>query len=59
MRIFNHWTRIEDDLAVDGRLQRVHCDGGSNVSIAVDPTGKPVKVLHLSCVQFYRSFSQA
>ncbi len=32
MRIFRYWTRIERVLTIDGKAQKVHAFGGSNVS---------------------------
>lgn len=34
MRIFKYWTRIEDSLNIEGKPQRVHAFGGSNLSLA-------------------------
>lgn len=32
MRIFRYWTRIERMLTIDGKAQKVHAFGGSNIS---------------------------
>lgn len=34
MRIFSHWTRIEEQIVIGGVPQRVRCHGGSDLSVA-------------------------
>lgn len=34
MRIFTHWTSIEESVTIGGTSQRVHCHGGSDLSVA-------------------------